>query len=311
MNPKLAERLLEISFINRLLEVSKRISLPGFQGLSLHEVTVFFYHTIAKGAVTSRASAVAYSFFIALFPAIIFFFTIIPYLPIADFQHTLMELLQGLMPENAYLTIESTVYDIVTRRHGGLLSFGFLTALYFSTSGINSLILAFNMSIHTTERRKVFKQRMVSLVLVIILALLTIIAIALLTVGTFVLNYLESIGILNDWLIIYALLVAKWIVLIGLFFFGISFVFYLGPAKKTRYRFISAGSTLATFLSVISSVGFDYYVRNFSKYNALYGSIGTILILLVWTYIFSLVLIIGFELDASIQHARKERSGIG
>ena len=204
MNPKLAERLLEISFINRLLEVSKRISLPGFQGLSLHEVTVFFYHTIAKGAVTSRASAVAYSFFIALFPAIIFFFTIIPYLPIADFQHTLMELLQGLMPENAYLTIESTVYDIVTRRHGGLLSFGFLTALYFSTSGINSLILAFNMSIHTTERRKVFKQRMVSLVLVIILALLTIIAIALLTVGTFVLNYLESIGILNDWLIIYA-----------------------------------------------------------------------------------------------------------
>jgi membrane protein len=305
MNPKILARLLEIAFVKKLHNLSNKISLPGFQGLSIKEVTVFFYHTISKGAVTSRASAVAYSFFIALFPAIIFFFTIIPYLPIADFQHTLMELLRGLMPENAYLTVESTVFDIITRKNGGLLSFGFLTALYFSTSGINSLILAFNMSIHTTERRKVIKQRLISLFLVIILALLTIFAIALLTVGTFILNYLESIGILNDWLIIYALLAAKWIVLVGLFFFGISFVFYLGPAKKTTYRFISAGSTLATFLSVISSVGFDFYVRNFSKYNALYGSIGTILILLIWTYIFSLVLIIGFELDTSIHYAKK------
>ncbi len=304
MKPKLIQHLLRLSFIIRLIQFSKQISLPGFQGLSVYEVAVFFYLAISKGAVTSRASAVAYSFFIALFPAIIFFFTIIPYLPIANFETTLMGLLKGLMPENAYLTIESTVFDIITRKQGGLLSFGFLMALYFSTSGINSLILAFNMSIHKSETRKAVKQRFISLLLVIILALLTIVAIALLTIGNFVLNYMESIGLLNDLLIIYALLAAKWIVLVALFFFGISFVFYLGPVKKTRYRFISAGSTLATFLSVISSIGFDFYVRNFSKYNALYGSIGTILILLVWTYIFSLVLIIGFELNTSIQQAK-------
>jgi len=304
MKNKLLQHLVESKIVRNVVNVSKKLTLPGFDGIPLYQVAIFFLKAIIQGSVTSRAAAVAFSFFLALFPAIIFLFTIIPYLPILNFEQTLLALLRDVMPANAFLTIESTVYDIVTRKQGGLLSIGFLMAFYFSTNGINSLILAFNMSIHTTETRTAFFQRVISLMLVIIMTLLTILAIGLITVGSMGLDYLRDVGFIQDGILYYTLFVSKWIVLVALFFFCISFVFYFGPAKKTRFRFISAGSTLATVLSLLTCLGFDYYVSNFSKYNALYGSIGTILVILLWIYFNAIALITGFELNASIKSAK-------
>ncbi len=304
MKNNLLNRILESRWVTTIISASKRLTLPGFDRIPLYQVAVFFFKAIIRGSVTSRAAAVAFSFFLALFPAIIFFFTIIPYLPISNFEGTLLALLRDVIPENAYLTIESTVYDIVTRKQGGLLSIGFLMAFYFSTNGINSLILAFNMSIHTRETRTGFYQRLISLLLVVILTLLTIVAISLITIGSMGLDYLKDHGYIQDWISYYSLFGAKWIVLIALFFFCISFLFYLGPAKKSRFRFISAGSTLATVLSLLTCLGFDFYVSHFSSYNALYGSIGTILIILLWIYFNAIALITGFELDVSIKSAK-------
>jgi membrane protein len=302
---RLLQRIYESVLVTAIINASKKFTLPGFDRIPLYQVAVFFIRAIVQGSVTSRAAAVAFSFFLALFPAIIFFFTIIPYLPILGFEQTLLGLLRDVIPGNAYLTIESTVFDIVTRKQGGLLSIGFLMAFYFSTNGINSLILAFNQSIHTTETRNGVYQRLISLLLVVILTLLTIVAIGLITIGSIGLNYLKDNGFIQDWISYYSLFGAKWVVLIALFFFCISFLFYLAPAKKTRFRFISAGSTLATVLSLLTCLGFDYYVSNFSKYNALYGSIGTILIILLWIYFNAIALITGFELNASIKSAKK------
>lgn len=298
---------LSLKPVKTLLDLSKRIYPPGFQGLSLYDVASFFIKGIQKGSLSSRASSISFQFFLAIFPAILFFFTLIPYIPVHDFQDQLMAMLKDLIPEHAYYTIESTIRDIIVRPRKGLLSIGFLMALYFSTNGIRSIVEAFNMTIHMEETRKGFKQRLISIFLVLLLVLLTILAIALITSGTLVLDFLEEKHILVGETYYYLLQLGKWVVIIALLYFAISSLYYFAPAKKSRSRFFSAGSTLTTGLTLATSIGFDFYVSNFSKYNALYGSIGTLIILLLWIYFNSMILLVGFELNASIFMASKTK----
>ncbi|MFZ4740132.1 MAG: YihY/virulence factor BrkB family protein [Bacteroidales bacterium] len=289
-----------------IISFSKRLVLPGFDGIPFYDVFLFFFKGMQKGSITQRASSLSFSFFLALFPAIIFFFTLIPYLPISNFQTTLFEILQAFLPSNAFETVKSTISDIITNKRSGLLSVGFIMTLYFATNGVNAIIEAFNQTYHTVESRSWIKQRLISIFLVIILSLLLIISISLITIGSFLLNYLVEYGILKGQITIYLLFVSRWIILMAMLFFGVSFLYYYAPAKKKTFRFISAGSTLATFLSLITTFGFNYYVANFSKYNALYGSIGTLIIVLMWIYFNAIILLIGFELNASISYAKRK-----
>jgi len=156
------------------------------------------------------------------------------------------------------------------------------------------------------ETRTWIKQKLISSLLFSIITVIIIISITLLIEGDLFFKFLVEHDILTNLITYYLLGASKWIILIAMFFFTISFIYYLAPAKVSKFRFISAGSTLATFLSLLASVGFNYYVQNFSNYNALYGSIGTLLIILFWIYFNALILIIGFELNASIQQASKK-----
>ena len=293
-----------VKTINRL----KKLVLPGFDGLPLYNVTSFFFRGLWQGAINTRASALSFSFFLALFPAIIFFFALIPYIPIDGFQDTLLSMLKNILPKDAYQATLSTLEDIIKRQHGSLLSLGFIAALFFSTSGITSIISAFNESFHVAETRSYIKQRIIAVFLVFILSFLIIISITLIIAGTAILDYLFKNGYVQKDLIYYTLILGKWIVVIALFFFIISFLYYLAPVKHIRFRFISAGSTLATILFVITSTGFNYYISNFSQYNKLYGSIGALIIILMWIYINAFVLLIGFELNVSIMNAKKKMS---
>ena len=135
--------------------------------------------------------------------------------------------------------------------------------------------------------------------------MIIVVSIGLLTTGTYIFTFLLDREIIGSGINIFMLQTIKWIILVAMYFFTISFIFYLGPAKASKFRFISAGSSLATFLALMATIGFNFYVQNFSSYNALYGSIGTLLILLVWIYFNSIILLIGFELNASIQEAGK------
>jgi membrane protein len=298
------KKFIEWKPIANIIAFSKNLVLPGFDGMPFYDVSLFFVKGMQKGSITQRASSLSFNFFLALFPAIIFFFTLIPYLPITDFQTTLFSILQSVLPENAFETVKSTISDILTNKRSGLLSVGFLMTLYFATNGVNAVIDAFNKSYHTLENRTWIKQRLISVFLVIILAVLLITAIALITVGSFLLNYLVKYGLLKGEITIYLLFASRWIILLAMLFFGISFLYYFAPAKKKRFRFISAGSTLATFLILITTFGFNFYVTNFSEYNALYGSIGTLIIILMWIYFNAIILLIGFELNASISNAK-------
>lgn len=294
----------------RILRKAKRVTFPGFDGMPLYNVMVFFWRSIVEGSLTTRASAITFSFFMALFPAIIFLFTLIPYIPIDNFQNELFLLIQDMVPENAFLAIEETVLDILTQQRGDLLSFGFFMALIFSTSGLASMMVAFDASLHTFERRTWVSQYLIALLLLVILSVLITLAIGLITFGQYSINYLFVNGYLKGQFTIYMLSVAKWLVILVLFFMANSFLYWLAPAKKTKWRFISAGSTLSTILCVITFVGFSYYINHFGRYNKLYGSIGTLLVIMLLMYLLSLILLVGFELNASIneaiKHSRRE-----
>jgi len=271
--------------------------------MPLYEVAVFFLKGIQKGAIPMRASAVSFSFFLAIFPTIIFVFTLLPYIPIENFQERLLGLLENFMPHNAYETTKDTIADIITNQRGGLLSVGFLAALYFSTNGFNALITAFNATHHEIETRTPFQQRLVSLLLVIISTLLLVIAIGLIISSEIALAQIFERGNISYYLI----QGGRWLIVFALFYFQISFTYFLGPSRKTKWRFASAGSMFATILTIITSVGFAYYVNNFGQYNKLYGSIGTLIVILLWIYFNSLVVLLGFELNASIHHARQQK----
>lgn len=285
---------------------AKHVTLPFLDGVPVYNVTIFFWRSIVDGSLTTRASAIAFNFFLALFPAIIFLFTLIPYVPIPDFQDELFFLIKSLVPSGTFNAIEGTVEDIITRPRGGLLSIGFLMALVFATNGIQSIMSAFDATIHSINRRTLMGQWMISVVLLLILWVLLAVAIILITGGQVFLDYLVEHTAIFDKLTYYFLSIGKWIITVALFFFAYAFLYYMAPARKTKWRFISAGGTLATLLSIITLFGFTFYINHFSQYNKLYGSIGTLLIVLLLIYFISLILLVGFELNASIYQAHQE-----
>lgn len=296
-------------FVSRHVEIfsqrARLIKLPFFDDVPLYDVALFFWKGIVDGAITTRASAIAFNFILAIFPAIIFVFTLIPFIPIDNFQQQLFILFQSILPHDAFVAVQVTIEDIITQERGDLLSFGFLASFIFATNGIVSVIAAFNGTIHAIETRSWVNQRLVALILAVILMLLTTISIALITASQTVMNFLVKEGFLEIDLTYYLLLGGKWLVICALFFFGYAFLFYLAPARKTKFRFISAGGTLATILTIITSVGFSYYINNFGTYNTLYGSIGTLVVVMLSFYFISLILLIGFELNVSIWRARR------
>ncbi len=303
---KFLKWFLSFPLVSGLLKVSKRIVLPGFNGLPLYDVAVFFIRGLTEGYITTRAAAISFSMFLAIFPFLIFLFNIIPFIPIDNFQQSLMGLIQDFMPDQAFESVKETIIDIVTRPRSSLLILNLVLTLYFSTNGVNSLIAAFNNSSHVLETRTGFKQYLVSIVIVLINSFLLIIAIGLMTFGSTLLRWLLPDLIAGSQIVVYLLEFLRWVIIIGLLLMAISLIYYLAPARQKTFRFFSTGSILATVLVVVTTLGFNFYVDHFASYNALYGSLGTLMIVLFWIYINAISLLVGFELNASITIAKRE-----
>ncbi|MBU0765038.1 MAG: YihY/virulence factor BrkB family protein [Bacteroidetes bacterium] len=292
--------------LNSLIHLAKTVSFPGFERIPIFEVGAFFVRGLMKGALATRASSIAFNLFLAIFPAIIFFFTLIPYVPVENFQTELLKLMENIMPQKAFIAVEEAIADIILQPRGGLLSFGFIAALYFSTNGISAMIGAFNASYLTFDTRSWWNQRLVSIVIVLILFVLVTTAVALITFGTWSLDFLVQKGWLEKNITFYIIDLLKWLIIIALFFFAIFILYRMAPAKRTKSKFISAGASLATVMIISTSIGFSYYVNNFGNYNKLYGSLGTLMVVLLWMYFNALSLLIGFELNTSFSSARRK-----
>ncbi len=289
---------------------SKKIIIPGFDGIPLYDVLEFFIEGLQKNSLTTRAASLAFRFFLALFPFIIFLLSIIPYIPIANFHDQLLNLLHQMLPGNAYEMAEETINDLIHKKHNTLLSFGFVFAFYLASNGVNSMIIAFNQSYHAIKKGSFIKNYLRAFLILLILTFLVILAIGLIIFSEKIITYFIANGFLHDGVAIYAIKAVKLLLLLLLFFLGVSSIYYFGNVKSEKFKFISAGSTLATLLSILLSTGFAYYVNHFASYNKIYGSIGTLIVVMLWLYFNSLVLLIGYELNASIKHTKHSKQSL-
>jgi membrane protein len=273
--------------------------------VALYEVGMFFIQGMKKSSISLRANAISYSFIIAFVPAVLFLFTLIPYIPVPDLEENIMLTLEEVIPHEAFVVIRSTIQDIVSRQQTGLLSISFLISLYFASSGVSAIMNAFNQSSHSIESRNAFKKQLVALLLVFILAMNMIVSAAALAFSSVFLYFMEENGFISDNFTLFLLQAGQWIIILLTSLVAFSSIYYLAPARKRIFPFFSAGSVLASFLSVVSFKVFTIFIENFSNYNKFYGSLGSLIMIIVWINLTALMLLIGFELNASIYAASK------
>jgi len=285
------------------VNLAKQISIPGFEGIPIYDVVVFFIRGLQKGALTTRAAAIAFHFFLASLPAIIYFFTLLPFMPIDNLEAGLTSLMESVLPIEAYQLLESTMTDMFIKRKG-LQFFGIVIALFFATNAVNGMIQAFNATYHTVETRSWIQRRTIAAFLVIIIFFLLTIALSMILFGRFAINLLVEFNLINTTITLILLRLSKWIVIIALIYFALSFLYWLGPSRKIKWKFYSAGSTLSSILVICTSLIFSFIMNNFGQFNKFFSSVSTLMIILLWIYLNSVALLIGFELNASIKNAK-------
>lgn len=289
----------------RLLKLLKSIRVKRGK-TSLYRILIIFIDSLKRNEIFSRANGVAFSFTLAIFPTIIFIFTLIPYIhsfvPDVDDKH-IMDFLGQVMPPTMFEVASDTIFDIVSIKRQGLLSFGALFALFLATNGMNGLMNAFNSCYKTNENRGFFRTRFIATILTVVLAFVLFLAIILLVLGQAVINYLLSFGVLTEDFVYYVIIFMRFMVVLISFFMAVSIIYYFAPAIHKRWRFFSIGAIMASAASVAASFGFSFYINNFGTYNKLYGSLGMLIALMIWLYILSAILLVCFEFNASIDRA--------
>ncbi len=299
---------LSFRLVRNLIAFAQQHSFPGFQKIPMYEVGKHMYEGIKNGTFSTRASSLAFKFFFAIFPGIIFLFTLIPIIPIDGFQQTLIEFIKDDLPKGLNEIAISTIEDLISTPRGGLLSFNFLLMLYLTTNGVHSLMTEFNNSYHVKETRNPFKQRLVSFILAIVLTALLMLSISLIIATHILVDLAEQKRDLTDGFSSFLIHTGKWVVVFALYYFAIALLYYYGPAKRKFFKFFSPGSFLTTLLLLLTLYGFSMYIQYFSTYNKIYGSIGTIMLIMLWFYLNSYILLLGFDINASVATAKQNRT---
>lgn len=304
MLKRLKRKLLYSRGFRRLVGWSKRIRPPGFEGFSLYQISRFFFKALAEGELVTRASAISFKLFVAFFPAVIVLLTLIPFIPVENFQEQLLGTFKEMLPLEVYRFIENTLHDLLVKKHGTLLSVSFLIGVYVASNSIDAILSGFRGSTNLVERHSPVKQRLLSLGLLLVLPILIVISIPVLALGGTAIRTLNDLGILTSDLQVFALFTAKWLVSILLVLTFVSLLYSAGDPNARRFYLATPGALLAVFLILIVSQALGFVFGHITDYNALYGSIGAILAVQLWIYVNMLALLIGFELNTSITRAR-------
>ncbi len=306
MAGKFVRRLLYSRTNRRVIGWAQQVVLPGFAGFSLFHISRFFFHALFQGNLINRAAAIAYRLFVSLFPAIIVLLTLIPFIPVPNFQEKLLGTFHTMLPGEVYHFIEGLLHDLLIRRHPTLLSISFVGGLFLASNSVNAILQGFRASTFVTDWYRPWKQRLVSLLLMFLLSMLGITATAVLTISSWgrslihsndhALHLLESVG--------FGIL--RWAVSVMLILVAIALLYRAGTPGKRKFHLVTPGAALALVLVFILSRALAFVFTYVTDYNALYGSIGVILAVQIWLYFNMIVLLIGYELNASIAKARSE-----
>ncbi len=281
---------------------SKKLLIPGFQKMALYDVVVFFLSQVRKLGLSDRAASISFQFMLAIPPATIFLCTLIPYMPgTGQITKELFLLTDDLLlDKNVNKLVKDFLQDFLNTQRGGLLSIGFLLVVFYSSNAMMGIMRSFNRSLIYTTRRTGLESRWLAIKLTSLLIVLVLATVILLvTQGALFRWIMDQTGIQDEsvrWLI----KLLRWIVIVSLIFFMIAFIYKYAPAAKKRWKLSSPGTILATSLIILTTILFSYWVNTFGSYNKVYGSIGTILIIMLLIYINSLLLLIGHELNVSI-----------
>lgn len=302
----LEKLILESRPVLWLTHKSKSLVLPGFEGAPLYDVIVFFIQETKKESLVERAAAISFNFLLAIPPFFIFLFTLVPFIPLQNVEPTLYDLAETVTPNyNSYIIVRDMIHDFLYTQRNTLLSFAFILSFYYSSNGVMGMLRSFDKLLPGFRQRTWWQTRLTALKLTIFLVFLLLATVVLIIMqGTLLKSVLEYIGINNEFSQ-FLLQVVRWTLIVLLFFAIISFIYRFGPAVRKKWKFISAGSTFATIAMIVVTLGFSFWVNNFARYNQIYGSIGTILVLMLVVYFNSFILLIGFELNTSISTLRE------
>jgi len=307
MSSSIEERLKKIPIVFYLVALCQKIKLPGFEGLSLYDLLELYGLGIVKGTLTTRASAIAFSFFTAIFPFLLFVIILIPSIPIEGFQSDFLDFLQSFLPPQTSDFFMDSIFDnLEGNQQAGLLSSVFLLSMFLMANGVNAVFSGFENSYHQQLTRNVFQQYLYALGIALILAFLV-----LFTVAVFIYTQVYVITPINqainggeavdkDWI-----LIAKYLFFVIMVYFATATLYYFGTKEGRQTRFFSIGALLTTLLIILTSYLFGVYIDNFSKYNELYGSIGALLILLLYLWLNANILLLGYELNATLRGLHK------
>jgi len=298
MSKEIEDKLEKIPIINILLRFGKKIKIPGLGGMSFYDLIEMYIIGIVKGALTTRAGGISYSFFMAIFPFLLFVLTLIPYISIDGFQDGLLSLISEILPPKTFEASQLVIEDITKNQQAGLLSFGFLVSIFLMTNGVNAIFGGFEYSYHVKEVRNVVRAYLISLGVSLVMAFFLVVTVALTIFYQIGLDNLKERGWLeND---IFWLQIGKGFLFFVMVFTIVSMLYHYGTKSGKHSKFLSPGAILTTFLSFFTFYLFRIFVIEFSKYNELYGSIGTLLILMLFVWLNAIILLLGFELNASI-----------
>lgn len=290
------------TMLEKIVNIGKKIKIPGLEGMSLYDLIHMYIIGIVRGALTSRAGGISYSFFMAIFPFMLFMLTLIPYIPIEGFQENFMFLISEALPPKTFEAVVPILEDIANNKYGGLLSFGFIVSIFLMTNGVNAIFGGFEYSYHVTEVRGVIKAYIISLGTSLLMSFLMILTVIVTILFQFGLDFLKAEGWIGDeflWLEN-----VRYLFFVFMIFTTVSLLYYFGTKEGKYFSFFSPGAILTTLLYFFTFYFFGIYVVKFAKYNELYGSIGTLLIMMLFIWLNSIILLLGFELNASLRKLR-------
>ncbi|MBU2526266.1 MAG: YihY/virulence factor BrkB family protein [Bacteroidetes bacterium] len=303
MPSEIESKLAKIPLICSLVNLGNMIKIPGFEGLTLYNVLELYIVGIIKGALTSRAGSVSFSFFMAIFPFLLFVLNLIPYVPIEDFQADVVAFIDELLPPQTSDFFNGIIIDIMENRHGGLLSFVIILSLFLSANGVHSIFAAFENSYHVEVNRSFFKQYFSSLGVALILGIMLLITVVGIVFFELVVRLLIEQEIITD--AIFWITIGKLFFYLTMIVLSVGILYYFGTAKCNRSRFFSVGLLVTSLLIIGTTYLFGVYVENFSQYNELYGSIGALLILMIYIWLNANILLLGFELNATLKRLKE------
>jgi len=311
MTKPIEEKLKKIPLINFLVRLLKRLRLPGLEGLSFYDLLELYVIGIARGALTTRASAIAFSFFMALFPFLLFVLFVIPFVPIDDFKIEFLKFLESFLPPNTSDFFFQNIFENIDQtQRGGLVSTVFLLSIILMGNGVNAVFSGFENSYHIQLGRNAFKQYLYALSVALILAFLLIFTIVVL--GYFqiyivqkVLDVLGNQGYQVESQTVFWFDVAKYMFFVIMVYLATATLYYFGTKEGKYSNFFSVGALFTTILIILTSYLFGVYIENFGQFNKLYGSIGALLILMFYLWLNANILLLGYELNASLNNLRK------